>query len=126
MPIYRMHRPAFGPDAPSRIWKGPACQLNYFLGGTKIKWQKEVRTDFPDAVEAAQAAQAADPGAFAMTKLNERLRQYDFPVLLAAEWGQADRLLKVLDAPETPQVRKLKVISLLGEMQADEAFPKLT
>ncbi len=114
------------PDSPSRVWKGPACQLNYFLGGSKIKWQKEVRTDFPDAVEAAQAAHADDPGTFAMTKLNERLGQYDFPVLLAAEWGQVDRLLKVLDASETPQVRKLKVISLLGEMQADEAFPKLT
>ncbi|MGH7231073.1 MAG: HEAT repeat domain-containing protein [Nitrospiraceae bacterium] len=113
------------PDSPSRVWKGPACQLNYFLGGTKIKWQKEVRTDFPDAAEAAQAASAGDPGAFAMAKLNEKLEQYDFPVLLAAEWGQADRLLKVLDASSTTQMRKLKVISLLGEMQADEAFPKL-
>ncbi|WP_447978880.1 HEAT repeat domain-containing protein [Candidatus Nitrospira bockiana] len=113
------------PDSPSRIWKGPACQLNYFVGGTKIKWQKEVRTEFADAVEAAQAAHAGDPGAFALEKLNERLQQYDFPLLLAAEWGQADRLLKVLDAPGTNQMRKLKVISLLGEMQADEAFPKL-
>ena len=68
---------------------------------------------------------ADDPGAYAMVKLNERLEHYDFPVLLAAEWGQADRLLKALDAPGTTQVRKLKVISLLGEMQADEAFPKL-
>ncbi|HJU05232.1 MAG TPA: HEAT repeat domain-containing protein [Nitrospiraceae bacterium] len=113
------------PDSPSRVWKGPACQLNYFLGNTKIKWQKEVRTDFPDAAEAAQAANAGDPGAFAMAKLNDKLAQYDFPVLLAAEWGQADRLLKVLDTPGTTQVRKLKIISLLGEMQADEAFPKL-
>src|SRR5690349_3730154 len=37
------------PDAPSRLWKGPACQLTYLLGDTKIKWQKEVRTDFEDA-----------------------------------------------------------------------------
>ena len=28
------------PDAPSRLWKGPACQLNYDLGGMKVKWQK--------------------------------------------------------------------------------------
>ena len=113
------------PDSPSRIWKGPACQLNYFLGSTKIKWQKEVRTDFPDAVEAAQKAGAADPGAYAMEKLTQRLEQYDFPLLLTAEWGQADRLLTLLDAPGTSQMRKLKIISLLGEMQADEAFPKL-
>ena len=113
------------PDSPSRVWKGPACQLNYVLDNTKIKWQKEVRTDFPDAAEAARAAGADDPGAFTMVKLNERLEHYDFPMLLAAEWGHADRLLNVLDTSGTTQVRKLKAISLLGEMQADEAFPKL-
>lgn len=113
------------PDSPSRTWKGPACQLNYFLGGTKIKWQKEVRTDFEDAVAAAQKANAGDPGVYTMTKLKERLEQYDFPVLLAAEWGQTDRLLKLMDASGTNQLRKLKIISLLGEMLADEAMPRL-
>ncbi|MGH7235681.1 MAG: HEAT repeat domain-containing protein [Nitrospiraceae bacterium] len=113
------------PDSPSRVWKGPACQLNYLVGGTKIKWQKEVRTDFLDAVEAAQKANAGDPGLYAMSKLKDRLQEYDFPVLLAADWGQADRLLKVLDAPGTSELRKLKIISLLGEMLADEALPRL-
>ena len=113
------------PDAPSRLWKGPACQLNYLLGETKIKWQKEVRTDFEDAAAAALAANAGDPGAYAMSKLREKLEQYDFPILLAAEWGHPDRLLKRLDAADTSQVRKIKIISLLGEMQADEALPQL-
>ncbi len=113
------------PDAPSRLWKGPACQLTYLLGDMKIKWQKEVRTDFEDAVSAAQSANAGDPGVYAITKLRDRLEQYDFPVLLAAEWGQPDRLLKLLDAADTSQMRKVKIISLLGEMQADEALPKL-
>jgi len=113
------------PDAPSRLWKGPACQLSYLLGGMKIKWQKEVRTEFEDAVAAAQAAQAADPGAYAMAKLREALGKYEFPLLLAAEWGHADRLLKLLDSPDTSQARKIKIMSLLGEMQADEAMPKL-
>jgi hypothetical protein len=113
------------PDAPSRLWKGPACQLTYLLGETKIKWQKEVRTDFEDAASAAQSANAGDPGAFAMSKLREKLEQYDFPLLLAAEWGHPDRLLKLLDASNTSQMRKIKIISLLGEMQADEALPKL-
>ncbi len=113
------------PDAPSRLWKGPACQLTYFLGDMKIKWQKEVRTDFEDAVSAAQAANAGDPGVFTRAQLRTKLEQYDFPVLLAAEWGQPDRLLKLLDAADTPQIRKIKIISLLGEMQADEALPKL-
>jgi HEAT repeats/PBS lyase HEAT-like repeat len=113
------------PDAPSRLWKGPACQLSYLLGETKIKWQKEVRTDFEDAAAAAMSANAGDPGAYAMTKLRDKLELYDFPVLLAAEWGHPDRLLKLLDAAGTPQVRKIKIISLLGEMQADEALPTL-
>lgn len=113
------------PDAPSRLWKGPACQLSYVLGETKIKWQKEVRTDFEDAAAAATSANAGDPGAYAMKKLGDRLEQYDFPVLLAAEWGHHERLLKLLDAADTPQVRKITIISLLGEMQADEALPTL-
>lgn len=113
------------PDAPSRLWKGPACQLTYVLGGMKIKWQKEVRTEFEDAVAAAQAAQATDPGLYAMDKLQEALGKYEFPLLLAAEWGHADRLLKILDSPQTSQARKIKTMSLLGEMQADEALPKL-
>ncbi|MFO0698726.1 MAG: HEAT repeat domain-containing protein [Nitrospira sp.] len=113
------------PDAPSRLWKGPACQLTYLLGGMKIKWQKEVRTEFEDAVAAAQAAQVPDAGRYAMTKLQEALEKYEFPLLLAAEWGHSDRLLKLLDSPDTSQARKVKIMSLLGEMQADEAMPKL-
>ncbi|HMU53573.1 MAG TPA: HEAT repeat domain-containing protein [Nitrospira sp.] len=113
------------PDAPSRLWKGPACQLTYLLGELKVRWQKEVRTDFEDAVSAAQTANAGDPAVFAMHKLSDKLEQYDFPVLITAEWGQPDRLLKLLDAADTPQVRKIKIISVLGEMQADEALPKL-
>lgn len=113
------------PDSPSRVWKGPACQLTYVLGGMKIKWQKEVRTDFQDAGEAAQAAKADDAGAYALIKLKDGLENYDFPILLAAEWGHHDRLLKLLEQSRTKQLRKFKIISLLGEMQADEALPKL-
>jgi hypothetical protein len=112
------------PDSPSRVWKGPACQLNYILSGTKIKWQKEVRTEYPDAAEAAQKAGAADPGAYAMADLRKLLERYDFPILLAAEWGHGDRLLKVLDTT-SDQMRKLKIITLLGDMLSDEALPRL-
>jgi len=91
----------------------------------KIKWQKEVRTEFEDAVAAAQAAQAGDAGVYAMSKLQEALEKYEFPLLLAAEWDHVDRLLKLLDSPDTGQARKIKIMSLLGDMQADEALPKL-
>jgi hypothetical protein len=113
------------PDAPSRLWKGPACQLTYLLGEMKVKWQREVRTDFEDAVAAAQSAQVKEPGTYAMGKLKEGLEKYEFPLLLTAEWGQPDRLLKLLDSTETSQARKVKIISLLGDMQADEALPRL-
>jgi hypothetical protein len=113
------------PDAPSRLWKGPACQLTYVLAGMKIKWQKEVRTEFEDEVAAAQTAQAPDPSAYALLKLNDALEKYEFPLLLAAEWGHPDRLLALLDSADTSQARKMKIISLLGEMQADDALPKL-
>jgi HEAT repeat protein len=113
------------PDAPSRLWKGPACQMTYLLGDMKVKWQKEVRTEFEDAGQAAQSANAGDPGTYAMDKLKDVLETYEFPLLLAAEWGQPERLLKLLDRSDTPQSRKFKIISLLGEMQADEALPKL-
>lgn len=113
------------PDAPSRLWKGPACQLTYVLGGMKIKWQKEVRTDFEDATDAALKAGGADAGSYVMTQLKDKLEQYDFPVLITAEWGQPDRLLKMLDSPGTSQLRKLQIISVLGQMEADEALPRL-
>ena len=99
--------------------------MTYLLGDMKVKWQKEVRTEVEDAGQAAQSANAGDPGTYAMSKLREVLETYEFPLLLAAEWGQPERLLKLLDRSDTPQARKFKIISLLGEMQADEALPKL-
>jgi hypothetical protein len=91
----------------------------------KIKWQKEVRTEFEDSVAAAQSAQVDDPVLYAMVKLREALAKYEFPLLLAAEWGHADRLLNMLDSPDVGPARKIKIMSLLGDMQADEALPKL-
>lgn len=113
------------PDAPSRLWKGPACQLTYLLGNMKVNWQKEVRTEFENAEQAALSAQAGDAGIYALGKLRGMLETYEFPLLLAAEWGQPERLLKLLDRSDTPQERKIKILSLLGEMQVDEALPKL-
>lgn len=113
------------PDSPSRVWRGPACQLSYLLGGKKTGWRKEVRTDFADALQAAAAAKADDPGAFALAKLKERLEQYDFPVLVTAEWGQEDRLLTLLADPATGQPRKLQIISVLGDIFSTKAVPQL-
>jgi hypothetical protein len=113
------------PDSPSRVWKGPACQLLYLLDGKKLGWHKEVRTEFQDARQAATEAQVDNPGAFALSKLRERLEEYHFPILLAAEWGQVDRLLKRLDEPTVSPALKAKIIAQLGEMFATEAVPRL-
>ena len=61
-----------------------------------------------------------------MTHLNQRLAEYDFPILLSAEWGQVDRLLQLLEDPKTPKLRKVKILSVLSELHAEEALPKLT
>ena len=113
------------PDSPSRTWKGPACQLRYSLGDKPMTWAKEVRTDFADAIKAAEEAKADDPGAFAITKLQERLAAYDFPIYLATEWGQDDRLLKRLDDPGIPPARKARMIWALGQLFSDPAVPRL-
>jgi hypothetical protein len=113
------------PDSPSRVWKGPACQFSYLLDGKKKGWRKEVRTDFPDAIKAAAEAKAGDPGAYAMSKLKERLEEYDFPVLVTAEWGQEQRLLTLLDRSDTSGTRKALIITQLGELFAIDAVPRL-
>ena len=113
------------PDSPARVWKGPACQLSYSLDGKKMGWRKEVRTDFVDAQQAAEAAKAGDPTAYAMGKLRERLEDYDFPALITAEWGQEERLFKLYDDPATPPARKVKLIGLFGHLFSTKAVPRL-
>lgn len=110
------------PDAPSRIWKGPACQLGYLLNGKKMAWRKEVRTDFDDAQAAATLAKAGDPTAYAMAKLQARLEEYDFPALITAEWGQEARLFRLYDDPKTPIARKVKLVALFGDLFSVKAI----
>jgi HEAT repeat protein len=113
------------PDAPSRIWKGPACQLGYLLNGKKMAWRKEVRTDFDDAQAAATLAKTGDPAAYAMAKLQARLEEYDFPALITAEWGQEARLFRLYDDPKTPVARKVKLVALFGDLFSVKAIPRL-
>jgi hypothetical protein len=114
------------PDAPDRLWKGPACLLTYYLDHRDLDWKKEIRTLFPDAAQAAQKANEDNAGQYAMTHLNQRLAEYEFPLLLSAEWGQVERLLQLLENPKTTRLRKAKILSLLSDLQAEEALPNLT
>ena len=113
------------PDAPSRIWKGPACQLGYVLNGKKMAWRKEVRTEFDDPQTAAVLAKASDPTSYTLAKLKARLEDYDFPALITAEWGQEERLFRLYDDPKTPVARKVKLVALFGELFSVKAIPRL-
>jgi HEAT repeat protein len=60
-----------------------------------------------------------------MAQLAQRLQHFDFPVMLAAEWGHDTRLFTLLKDPNTSNPRKLKILSLLPEMQSHDALPYL-
>ena len=113
-------------DAPSRLWKGPACLFSYYLKGRDLGWYKEIRTEFEDSIQAAKMAQRKDSGAYALSQLEIRVKEYDFPVLITAEWGQVDRLLSLLDSPDIDKLRKVKVLSVLDELNSEKALPRLT
>ena len=112
-------------DAPARLWKGPACLFNYRLDGQDLGWYKETRTDFADAVAAARRAKAKNSGQYAMEQLNLKLQEFDFPVMIATEWGHTDRLATLLESPDTDTRRKLRILATLSRVQSQEAFPHL-
>ena len=111
--------------APLPGWTGPACQITYGLNGEQFDWRIEVRTDFPDAIKAAKKRKVKNSGEFALTELSKKLKQDDFPLLLTAEWEQADRLIRVLEHPDTEQNLKLKIIPLLGNTSDPSALTAL-
>ena len=112
-------------DAPARLWKGPACLFSYILDGRDLGWYREARTPFEDPGAAAKEAHAEKSGPFAMTQLAERLQEFDFPVMIAAEWGHDARLLSLLKDPQTSNKRKLKILSLLPQVGSTDAIPYL-
>ncbi|HSF11127.1 MAG TPA: HEAT repeat domain-containing protein [Nitrospirales bacterium] len=111
--------------APARLWKGPACLFSYQLDGRDLGWYKEARTTFEDSGEAAKKANAPESGTYAIQQLAERIREFDFPIMIAAEWGHDTRLLELLKNPHTSNKRKLKILALLPQVQSHEALPIL-
>jgi len=112
-------------DAPARLWKGPACLFSYLLDGRDLGWYKEARTTFEDPGQAAKMANAPQPGPYAIQQLAERIQEFDFPVMLAAEWGHDTRLFDLLKNPNTSNKRKLKIFTLLPQVQSHDALPIL-
>ncbi len=112
-------------DAPARLWKGPACLFGYRLNGRDLGWYKEVRTDFDDAIQAAQQAKVKKSGDYSLSQLKIKLEEYDFPIMITAEWGQDERLLKLLDDPQTSKQRKLTILKVMTSISSRESLPHL-
>ncbi len=100
------------PGTPSRTWTGPACLLTYLINDQEATWEYEVRTPFEDAWTAAQKTSTKDSGQYALSHLQQSLRESDFPLILTAEWKQAERLAPLLISSSTTTERKRKIISL--------------
>ncbi|RMH02837.1 MAG: HEAT repeat domain-containing protein [Nitrospirae bacterium] len=110
------------PYSPLRVWNGPACQLTYLLGTQPGPWEYEIRADFEDAMAAAQAAGADHPGRYALMHLRQKVAQSNFPVLLAAHWGQAERLAALLTDPATDQSLKRFIMEICGQLPDSTAL----
>jgi len=112
-------------DAPARLWNGPACLFSYRIHGRDLGWYKETRTSFEDAIAAAEKANAPDAGQYAMSQLQLKLEEFDFPLMLATEWGHTARLASLLQSPKTSKPRKLRILATLSKIKSKEAFPYL-
>ena len=120
----------YGGDAdsmhsPLQGWKGPACLISYGFKGEQLGWQKEIRTDFENAIATAKKHQMRDSGAYALEELSKKLEQDNFPLLLTAEWNQPARLISALKHSETQRNQKVEIIRLLGRTSDAIAFSAL-
>ena len=100
---------------------GPPCLLNYQFQGKPIPWQRIDRIIYSEGVKTANHIFSRNPTAFIISYL----KQFEFPLLLSAEWGQTERLLRMFQTAETNVTRKKMIIALLSETQAKRAFPTL-
>jgi hypothetical protein len=112
------------PAPTSRLWKGPACHISYRHEGQSPNWSWDVRTPFEHPEEAAKDAGTTDSGTFALQALQAQLAQDDFPLYLAAEWGQSDRLIRLFQQ-ETERDRRLLILQLLGPLPSPTVLATL-
>lgn len=73
-------------------------------------------TTFEDPRQAAKAAGATNSGLYALQELQIQLAQDEFPLYLAAEWGQTDRLIHLFHGATDQLERRRRILHLLGPM----------
>ena len=106
----------------SRLWKGPACQISYRHQDQPALWSWEVRTSFENPRQAAKAAGVSNAGLYALQELQTQLAQDEFPLYLAAEWKQADRLIHLFQQTADQPHRKRLILQLLGSLTSPIAL----
>ena len=106
----------------SRLWKGPACHISYRYQGQPALWSWEVRTSFGDPRPAAKAAGATNTGLFALHALQSELTKDEFPLYLAAEWRQTDRLIHLFQETTDQLDRRRLILQLLGPLPSATAL----
>ena len=109
----------------SRLWKGPACSISYRHQGKTAHWNREVRTSFEEPRKATKAAGATDAGFYALQELQTQLAQDEFPLYLAAEWRQADRLISLFQQATDQLDRRLLILQLLGPLTSPVVLPTI-
>jgi len=115
-------RPIKNPD----LFNGPPCLFQYRFQGTLMPWLQVERVIYSEGVKAAKQLASRNPTAGPTLLTLSYLKEFEFPLLLSAEWGQVDRLLRALRSPNTSLSRKEMIMVLLGEIQAEPAFEDLT
>lgn len=109
----------------SRLWKGPACSITYRQQSNTAHWNREVRTSFEEPRQAAKTAGATNAGLYALQELQTQLTHDEFPLYLAAEWGQADRLINLFQQATDDLDRRLLILQLLGPLTSSTVLPTL-
>lgn len=103
----------------------PPCLLMYAYQGELIPWKKVDRFIYAEGVSAMTGLSDGGREVNSETLIEYFLEHFEFPVILAAEWGHLPRLVQVLNDPYAPSSRKTLVIRLLGEIQNPKGFPVL-
>jgi hypothetical protein len=101
---------------------GPPCHLAYGYQHEMIPWKNVDRLIYSESVATMQQISQITTPLKPQECVQEFFRLYDFPVLLAAEWGHGDLLLHVLNRPDTPVSRQRLILILLGETHVARGY----
>ncbi len=112
-------------SAASRLWRGPACQISYRYHRVPSNWKREVRVSLEELEKTGKMPKGTKKGDLALEALQHQLQGDDFPLYLAAEWGQTQRLMAHFKQPETGLEQRRLILQLLGPLPSPKVLPLL-